>query len=82
MRPTESSSSVHLKSVNLKDSWERDVYLLLQMRKTDGTVCTVFIMFVMEGSRLNITYLCQVLKHRCKIENEKIVDECSSIVLV
>lgn len=42
----------------------------------------MFVMFVMEGSRLNITYLCQVLKHWCKVENKKIVDKCSSIVLV
>lgn len=50
--------------------------------KRDGSVCAVFIMFVMEVSRLNISYPCQVLKHRCKVENKKIVDEGSSIVLV
>lgn len=50
--------------------------------KTDGSVCAVFIIFVIEGSRLNISYPCQVLKHRRKVENKKIVDECSSIVLV
>lgn len=52
MRPTESNSSVHLKSVNLKDSWERDVTKILLKTEfiiihlccsrgvtTDGTVC-------------------------------------------